>query len=325
MKRYGLLGSIFVITLLALMFLADGSQNANAFNPGQAGPEIPRGGALFDNWFQALGKSPPPGDMPIWSRQTTNTISGPDTWRCVTCHGWDYQGKDGAYRSGTNYTGFPSVYTQVKDMSEDEIVSHLKGSKDPSHDFSPYIDDASLKDLAGFLKNALIDDSQYIDLVTLKVIGGNAAHGKALYDKSCADCHGADGQKKTFVYAGQNATLGTVAVIDPWRFLHKTRFGTPGTPMVIGYDLGWTPQDGRDVLLYTQGFPGGVLTSQNPPVIGKGPIAPSQRVGGPAGNFFTGILTALAAIGISLTFALLLGAGLVGIIFVVVWLIRGRK
>ena len=325
MKRYSLLGSIFIIILLVLILLANRSQQATAFNPGQAGPDIPRGGALFDNWFQELGKSPPPGNMPIWSRQTTNTISGQDTWRCVTCHGWDYQGKDGAYRSGTNYTGFPSVYEQVQDMSEDEIVAHLKGSKDPSHNFSPYIDDTSLKDLAGFLKNALIDDNQYIDLVSLKVIGGNSTQGKILYDQQCATCHGADGQKKTFVYAGQNVTLGTLAGIDPWRFLHKTRFGTPGTPMVIGYDLGWTPQDGRDVLLYAQGLPGGDQQSQNPPAIGTSPITPPPSVGGPAGNFFTGILTALAAIGTALCFALILGAGLVGIIFVVVWLIRGRK
>jgi cytochrome c553 len=325
MKRYGLLGSIFIAILLVFVFMASSSQQAAAFNPLQAAPNIPRGGALFDNWFKALGKSPPPGNMPIWSRQTTNTLSGQDTWRCVTCHGWDYQGKDGAYRSGTNYTGFPSVYKQVQDMSEAEIVAHLKGSKDPSHNFSAYIDDTSLNDLAGFLKNALIDDSQYIDLVTLKVIGGNAAHGKVLYDQQCATCHGTDGQKKTLVYQGQNVTLGTLAVVDPWRFLHKTRFGTPGTPMVIGYDLGWTPQDGRDVLLYAQGFPGGSLTSQNPPVIGQGPVTPPQGVGGPAGNLITGILTALAAMSTAIIFALILGAGLVGIILVVVWLIRGRK
>jgi len=101
--------------------------------------------------------------MPIWSRQTTNTLSGQDTWRCVTCHGWDYQGKDGAYRSGSNYTGFPSVYKQVQDMSEDEIVAHLKGSKDLSHDFSAYIDDASLNDLAkSAAKMSLVDYANII-------------------------------------------------------------------------------------------------------------------------------------------------------------------
>jgi mono/diheme cytochrome c family protein len=325
MKRYGLLGTIFITIFLGLLFLADRSQTAMAFNPFQADTNIPRGGALYDNWFQELGNPAPPGDMPVWSRQTTNTQSGPDTWRCVTCHGWDYQGKDGAYRSGSNYTGFPSVYKQVQDMSEDEIVTHLKGSKDPSHNFSTYIDDASLKDLAGFLKNGLIDDSQYIDLVSLKVIGGDAAHGKDLYDQQCASCHGADGQKKTLTYEGQNISLGTLAVIDPWRFLHKTRFGTPGTKMVIGYELGWSPQDGRDVLLYAQSLPGGSLPAQTTPAIGSSTSTPSQLVGGPASSLFTGFLTALAAMGAAVGFALLLGAGLIGIILVVVWLIRGRK
>jgi hypothetical protein len=60
-------------------------------------------------------------------------------------------------------------------------------------------------------------------------------------------------------------------------------------------------------------------------VIGEGPFIPPLRLGGPAGNFFSGFLTALAAIGTALGFALLLGAGAVGVIFVLVWLIRGRK
>jgi thiosulfate dehydrogenase len=129
-------------------------------------------GALYDKWFGVLGVEPPSGDMPIWGRQTTNTRSGPDTWRCVECHGWDYRGAQGAYGSGSHQTGFPDVKTLSAAISVEEIVGHLKGSKDPAHDFSAYLDDTALTQLAIFLKNGMIDDTEYINPVSLQVIVG---------------------------------------------------------------------------------------------------------------------------------------------------------
>jgi mono/diheme cytochrome c family protein len=325
MKRHSLSGSIFIVTALILVAFLTSIQMAEARAPDQSGNQLPRGGALYDNWFLVLGKPAPQGNMPLWTRQTTNTISGADTWRCVTCHGWDYQGKDGAYRSGSHYTGFPNILFQVQDMSQEEIVAHLKGSKDPSHNFSSYIDDTNLNDLAYFLKNGLINDNDFIDPVSLKVKGGDAAHGNLLYDQQCNSCHGSDGTKIKFRFEGLNATMGTLATRDPWRFLHKSRFGTPGTPMVIGFDLKWTPQDGRDVLLYSQSLPVGEENQESPPSLGERIITPRAPLGGPPSNFFGGILIALAAIGTGIGFAVLLGAGAVGVILLAIWFIRGRK
>jgi mono/diheme cytochrome c family protein len=285
-----------------------------------------RGAMLYDNWYGVLGVQAPSGSHPIWGRQTTNTRSGPDTWRCVSCHGWDYQGKDGAYRAGSgNFTGFPGVYAAVQNLSQDEIIQVLKGVKDPQHDFSKYLDDASLTDLAGFLKTGLIDDSQYIDPQSLSVKGGDAGVGKQNYNAQCADCHGEDGAKLKFRFEGRDATLGTLAVIDPWRFLHKTRFGTPGTPMVVGADLGWTAQVGRDVLLYTQSLPSGLETSTQPPVMSGREGESAKSPGGPVQSIFTGMLTALGAVFTGVGFAVLLGVFLVGILFVIVWSLRGKN
>jgi thiosulfate dehydrogenase len=279
---------------------------------------------LYDNWPAILKVTPPAGNMPIWGRQASNTQSGADTWRCVSCHGWDYQGKDGAYHSGTsNYTGFPGVYSAAQTLSQADLVDILSGKKDAEHDFSKYLDAASLNDLSGFIKTSLIDDSQYIDPRMLSVIGGDAAKGKIFYDSQCAKCHGADGTTLKFRFQGRDATLGTLAIVDPWRFLHKTRFGTPGTPMIIGYDLGWTAQDGRDVLLYGQGLPTGLSGTQSPATGSQ--VTPVQPVGGPAQGIFTGILTAIGAIATGLGFAIFLGAFLIAVIFLLVWLVRGRS
>jgi thiosulfate dehydrogenase len=288
------------------------------------GGDSTRGAMLFDNWFAVLGVDAPDGDMPLWTSQSANTRSGPDTWRCVTCHGWDYQGKDGAYRSGSNFTGFPGVLGAAE-LGEAEITAALQGQANPQHDFSAFLDETDLADLATFMKTGLVDDSQYIDSRTYKVIGGDLAAGRQLYDAQCAECHGADGTKLKFRFEGLDATLGTLASIDPWRFLHKTRFGTPGTDMVIGATLGWTAEEGRNVLLYAQSLPSGLEAQDiQPPMAGR--EGESGEVdGGPASGPLTGIATAFGAMATSLGFAVLLGAFLIGVIFLVVWLIRDRK
>ncbi len=324
MKYRGLIVSGLSLLLAALVLLGGAARPAEASLSQQA--SITRGAMLYDNWFATLGVDAPAGNMPIWGRQATNTRSGEDTWRCVSCHGWDYQGKDGAYRQGSDrYTGFPGVYAAAQSKSVDQLVAALSGAGDPEHDFSPYLDEASLNDLAGFLKDSLVDDAEFIDPQTLAVKGGDAAHGETLYNAQCASCHGADGATLPFRFEGRDATLGTLAVVDPWRFLHKTRFGTPGTQMVIGYDLGWTAQDGRDVLLYAQGLPSGLDGQPQSGALEGREGESAAQPGGPATGILTGILTALGAVATGVGFAVVLGVFLVGVIFVIVWLIRGKQ
>jgi thiosulfate dehydrogenase len=263
--------------------------------------------------------------MLLWSQQTTNSRSGADTWRCVECHGWDYRGSQGAYATGTHQTGFPGILDAAERMSQDQLVEVLKGGSNPDHDFSAYLDDDSLAQLALFMDTALIDTTQFIDATTHKVIGGDINHGQQFFDTTCSPCHGLDGRKIVFRYEGVNASLGTLANTDPWRFLHKTRYGTPGTAMVVGHDIGWTEEDGRDVLLYAQGFPTGGEAQVPTPVIGpEGPQQPEQR-GGPASNLLTGILTAIGAMFASIGFAVLLLGVLVGVILLMVYVISKRN
>lgn len=309
---------LFVIVLL----VTAGWQAATAQST--APTDEVRGAMLYDDWIAIQGVQPPAGNMPLWSRQTTNTRSGADTWRCVSCHGWDYQGKDGAYRSGSNYTGFAGVYAAAQRLSEEEIVSVLKGKNEPEHDFSTYLDDAAISALAKFIKTSLVDDGDYIDPQTLAVKNGDAVRGKTLFNEQCASCHGADGAKISFRFEGRDATLGTIAVIDPWRFLHKTRFGTPGTDMIIGAGLGWTAEEGRDVLLYAQTLPSGLAQAEQGGSLSGVTPAP-QSPPGQSSSIFVGLVTALGAMVTSLGFAVIFGASLVGVIFLVVWLLRERR
>ncbi len=190
MKKFGLLSGILVFLALTVGVLWGSQRTVEASPLSLQNDSIPRGAALYDNWYAALEVDPPAGNMPLWSRQQTNTSSGPDTWRCVTCHGWDYQGKDGAYGSGSHYTGFPGIYTAAQTMTADEIIAHLKGENDPAHDYSALLDEANLRDLATFIKQGLVDDNQYIDLQTLAVKQGDAAHAE-LFMTSNAQFHAA--------------------------------------------------------------------------------------------------------------------------------------
>ena len=320
MRRLQFTGTILVVLALILLVGV-----VTAAPLGQNGPSIPNGAQIYDNWMAVTGQSAPAGDMPIWARQTTNTRSGPDTWRCVSCHGWDGMGKDGAYRAGSNYTGFPNLYAASRSMSDEDIIAALKGGKDADHNFSGVLDDALLADLAIFIRQGFVDDTQYIDLTTLKGIDGNVSVGKDLYTQGCASCHNEDGAGQALRYEGQEASLVTVANTDPWRFLHKSRYGTPGNPMQkIGFDLGWQAINGRDVLAYLQSLPDPKAKVTPEPALENRPPE-AENPTGPATSWFSGILTALGAMLAGLGFNLLLFAVLIAVIFLLVWVIRGRK
>lgn len=208
-------------------------------------------GRLYDKWWVEINQEPPSGDNLVWSRQSTNTRSGTDTWRCKECHGWDYKGVDGAYGSGSHATGFPSLY-KTMNKSHEEITNTLKGLVDAQHDFSA-LTDVHIQHLVDFIKWGMIDESKYIDSSTKKTIGTNITRGEELFNNYCMVCHGDNG--KTIDIDG--AGLGAIANGNPWETLHKIRFGHPGSnpPMPAGVVLGLTTEEAVDILGYAQTLP----------------------------------------------------------------------
>jgi mono/diheme cytochrome c family protein len=211
-----------------------------------------RGGRLYDHWISETGAAVPSSDQPLWALQTTNTRSGDVTWRCKECHGWDYKGAAGAYGSCSHFTGFPGVMSAAS-KSQDELVGIISGEVNSDHDFSA-MGDGAILDLVAFLQNGMMDYTLLIEEGSKNVSGGNTAHGEELF-ASCASCHGQDGRLLNFGSEEEPEYVGTLAVDNPWEFLHKVRAGHPGSAMPASMDGSWSQEDLRDLLAFSQTLP----------------------------------------------------------------------
>lgn len=254
--------SLLILSLALVLGACAGDQPVASPEEGQDPPSppevelsgsIPEGGRLYDKWWKEAGVDEPAGDQPLWASQSTNSRSGADSWRCKECHGWDYMGADGAYGSGSHFTGFAGVFG-ASGQSDGELLAWLDGSTSADHDFSA-MGEASLSDMVTFLQEGLLDVAPFIDAETKAAIGGDMAAGEQLYEETCTACHGADGRMINFGDDEDPEYLGAIAQGNPWEFIHKVRAGQPGSQMPSSIVDGWTMQQVIDVLTYSQALP----------------------------------------------------------------------
>jgi cyclophilin family peptidyl-prolyl cis-trans isomerase/mono/diheme cytochrome c family protein len=276
--------AIFSISIFSMLLTACGSgdsspdeidnndtlscaeENTEFVNTNYATVNAWDGGKLYDTWWLTSSNYTEPAENhPLWANQTTNTLSGSDTWRCSECHGWDYKGDQGAYSSGPHYTGFSGLAAATNKSPIDVFCSIKDGSSiNPLHQFGTtdtvvVLDDFDVLKLTKFIletgENGLADSDVFIVPGT-NIAAGNFDIGEPLYnDKAgCSACHGISGDQS----AG-NTTLDELARNNPWEALHKIRYGHPGTnmPSYIDDSLAneLTVAEIRNVLAYLQIMP----------------------------------------------------------------------
>ncbi len=220
-----------------------------------------RGGLLYDKWWAVAELGAPGVDHPLWATrpdQTSNTRTGSTTWRCKECHGWDYKGVDGAYGSGSHRTGFSGIFGST--MSPGAVFELLKKNEvtvPGGHGFGDTgLSDDDIWDLVAFVRSGLVDTDTHVD--TTDPAGpflGTSGLGLGLYQDTCYHCHGSDGTDLNFNTPESPSYVGTVANGNPWEFLHKVRFGHPGSSMPPGEKLRWDAADAADIGAYAQGLP----------------------------------------------------------------------
>ncbi|HLG18224.1 MAG TPA: c-type cytochrome [Bdellovibrionota bacterium] len=252
----------------------------------------PRGGVLWDTWWEENGSPEPgsatssqPADNPLYATHTgTSTRTGSQTWRCKECHGWDYKGADGAYGSGSHNTNFIGVMDAAGWTAQELIdmigagIRKSDGAVVDGHAFegTDLLDSDDVEDLALFIQEELVDDSDYISYVT-KRSKGSATAGEALFSGNCAICHGSSGLRINFAHgdaAPATEYIGDLSRDNPYEVTHKIRFGQPGSDeeaeemeeelgivsghMPSKFDAEYSEDDVADIVAYVQTLPGSV-------------------------------------------------------------------
>jgi thiosulfate dehydrogenase len=205
------------------------------------------GGRLYDQWWAVLFTDPPIRTHPSYPNAGRKPVS--ESWRCVSCHGWDYRGQDGAYGSGLNYTGIVGIDGAIGGDPRG-IVGVLR---DDTHGFTEELvpDDAALA-LALFVSRGQVDAKNLVDPQTGQ-FAGDPERGRAIFQNLCAICHDFDGRAWIEGEAGIGNTLGAIANNDPWRAMHKVMNGQTYADMPAMRALGLRTV--LDILSYVQTLP----------------------------------------------------------------------
>ena len=202
---------------------------------------IAHGGRLYDNWQVESGQHRQAFAHPSYPRSADFANDPEITWRCKSCHGFDYLGNQGNYATGRYATGIKGIRAMAG-ADPAKIAAILRNS---THQYGAVLKERDLQDLANFVSAGQIDMDVSIDRQSRRA-RGNAARGAGFYDTVCAGCHGKDGKSIT-------APLGSLARANPWGALHTMLNGHPDEkmPALRELDLGYV----IDALTYVQDLP----------------------------------------------------------------------
>jgi cytochrome c5 len=206
--------------------VANAQRKSSAMMPsvGQASI-ISLGGRLYDSHWSVIRRRPPPGTHPNYPASSASPKSS--TWRCVSCHGWDYAGSDGHLKTRSTDAPFFSL-SDLVNRNTDEIKKLLRR---PSHRavVTP-LSQRELQAIALFLSKGQHNISTVIQ--PNGTARGNPLGGKDIYESVCRTCHGADGKEPITGEPGDRSSLGWMARNRPAQTVHKIRNGVPNADML---------------------------------------------------------------------------------------------
>jgi mono/diheme cytochrome c family protein/cytochrome c553 len=196
------------------------------------------GGKLYDDLWVMLDEDPPARRNPSVSDDLE--IDDRATWRCVSCHGWDYKGAVvGNIR-----------YPELRSLEGDDPERIAERIRDPAH---PYpgadLPEVAVELLATFISLGQYELSSFVDDDGRAT--GDAEFGRDIYEGACINCHQLDG--RGFLRGDEaDRSLGWVARNRPGQALHKILNGAPAAEMLAMRFL--ATESVADLLAYVQGL-----------------------------------------------------------------------
>jgi len=150
---------------------------------------VASGGRLYDNWYKALGTTPPSETHPTWPVSDAS-MTGPETWRCSSCHGWDYRGAIEQKSPGGDKAIQVANLRNADKLSIEDIMARLG---DQTHGYSDHVLPTHAKyRLALFVTSGQHDINAYI--APNGLARADTDNGKPIFQDMCASCHGFNGK-----------------------------------------------------------------------------------------------------------------------------------
>lgn len=217
---------IWLLVFALAISAGPGSLAAQEAPPEQIGPgqaaTLSYGGRLYDNHWVVLKLPPPAQATPAYPADPGNALKS--TWRCVSCHGWNYSGGGGIGQTGSKFVSL----APVKGRNPADISRLLKSG---SHaNIVSRMPDEALHALSLFLCCGQHDIGALVG--PNGEAKGDPLRGKDIYDGVCNRCHQADGKAPIYGEPGDISSLGWVARHHPAQAAHKIRNGVPSADMV---------------------------------------------------------------------------------------------
>lgn len=184
------------------------------------------GGKLYDNLFVMTETPKPEKANPAYPGYVSAESLG--SWRCVSCHGWDYSGAEGERgRVAGKSKAFRSL-RGLADSDPAEIASKIKGAP---HSYDLKALPANVVELLALF----ISIGQYDRAKVMTAEGkavGSATAGQAVFEGACSNCHQLDGRAYLRGEKGDRSSLGWLSRNRPEQVVHKIMNGFPGTDML---------------------------------------------------------------------------------------------
>jgi len=219
---------------IGLALVAGASTMPSAARAADAGMDaVVRGGRLYDNWYRELRATPPRQPHPLFTGSASSVAAVATSWRCTTCHGWDYRG----------IGGMPGIEA-YRGADPAAVVAVLE---QPAHGYGEVMRAGDLLDLAHFVSRGQFRMADVVDATTRRSKIPATGHEDS-YSTVCAGCHGADGKK-----VRDTPPLGEVARERPHEALHMILNGHPSGNMPALRVLGTETAAG--VLAFLQTLP----------------------------------------------------------------------